>query len=181
MDRTPSGAPASRPPASPVPAAPPLALPNPSKVRLRVRFNETDLMGIVHHASYLSYMEVARVEWLRRRGITYAAWAESGLHLPVVEVSLKYRASSRFDDELEIEVGLGELRAASLRFDYRIVRPKDDRLCVEGSTRLACVDGNHALKRISPEMADVFGRPEGGEDSPGRGGGGALASGGAPR
>jgi acyl-CoA thioester hydrolase len=177
MDRMSSGAPASRAPASRGPVAPPLALPNPSKVRLRVRFNETDLMGIVHHASYLSYMEVARVEWLRRRGITYAAWAESGLHLPVVEVSLKYRASSRFDDELEVEVGLGELRAASLRFDYRIVRPKDDRLCVEGSTRLACVDENHALKRISPEMADVFGRPEGGDDPPA----GAPASGGAPR
>jgi acyl-CoA thioester hydrolase len=177
MDRMSPGAPASRAPASRGTAAPPLALRNPSRVRLRVRFNETDLMGIVHHASYLSYMEVARVEWLRRRGITYAAWAESGLHLPVVEVSLKYRASSRFDDELEIEVGLGELRAASLRFDYRIVRPKDDRLCVEGSTRLACVDGNHALKRISPEMAEVFARPEGGEDPRG----GALASGGAPR
>ena len=164
-------------PVSRAPAAPPLALPNASKVQLRVRFNETDLMGIVHHASYLSYMEVARVEWLRRRGVTYAAWAESGLHLPVVEVSLKYRAPSRFDDELEIEVGLGELRAASLRFDYRIARPKDHRLCVEGSTRLACVDGNHALKRISPEMAEVFGQPEGGEDPRG----GALASGGAPR
>jgi acyl-CoA thioester hydrolase len=131
----------------------------------------------VHHASYLSYMEVARVEWLRRRGITYAAWAESGLHLPVVEVSLKYRAPSRFDDELEIEVGLGELRAASLRFDYRIARPKDHRLCVEGSTRLACVDASHALKRISPEMAEVFGRAEGDEDPRE----GALAAGGTAR
>jgi acyl-CoA thioester hydrolase len=147
-------------PASRAPAAPPLALSNASKVRLRVRFNETDLMGIVHHASYLSYMEVARVEWLRRRGVTYAAWAASGLHLPVVEVSIKYRAPLRFDDELEVEVGLGEIRAATVRFDYRIARPPDARLCVEGSTRLACVDARHALKRISPEMAEVFARPE---------------------
>ncbi len=154
MDRT---------PASRAPVAPSPALSNASKVRLRVRFNETDLMGIVHHASYLAYMELARVEWLRRRGVTYASWAESGLHLPVVEVSLKYRASSRFDDELEVEVGLGEVRAASVRFDYRIVRETDQRLCVEGSTRLACVDGRHALKRISPEMAEVFARSEAGD------------------
>jgi acyl-CoA thioester hydrolase len=136
-------------------------LTNPSTVQVRVRFNETDLMGIVHHASYLSYMEVARVEWLRRRGVTYARWAESGIHLPVVEVALKYRASVRFDDELDVVVGLGEVRAASVRFDYRIARTAErDKVCVEGSTRLACIDARHALKRFSPEMAAVFARAE---------------------
>jgi acyl-CoA thioester hydrolase len=133
---------------------------NQSVVRIRVRFHETDLMGIVHHASYLSYMEVARVEWLRRRGVTYAAWAESGLHLPVVEVSLKYRAPARFDDEIDVETSLGEIRAASVRFDYRITRASDAKLCAEGSTRLACVDARHALRRISTDMADALGRPE---------------------
>jgi acyl-CoA thioester hydrolase len=139
---------------------------NLSIVRVRVRFDETDLMGIVHHASYLSYMEVARVEWLRRRGITYAAWAQSGLHLPVVEVSLKYRAPARFDDEIDVETSLREIRAASVRFDYRITRPSDGTLCAEGSTRLACVDARHAIRRISPEMADVLAQPEKGQQAP---------------
>jgi acyl-CoA thioester hydrolase len=138
---------------------------NQSVVRVRVRFHETDLMGIVHHASYLSYMEVARVEWLRRRGVTYAAWAQSGLHLPVVEVSLKYRAPARFDDEIDVEISLHEIRAASVRFDYRIARPSDGTLCAEGSTRLACVDGRHALRRISPEMAEVLCQPERGRQA----------------
>src|SRR5579884_4038077 len=93
-----------------------------SVVRVRVRFGETDLMGVVHHANYLAYLEVARVEWLRRRGITYASWAEHGVHLPVVEVSLKYKAPARFDDEIDVEVTLGEVGAASVRFDYRVVR-----------------------------------------------------------
>jgi acyl-CoA thioester hydrolase len=132
-----------------------------SVVRVRVRFGETDLMGIVHHASYVSYMEVARVEWLRRRGVAYSAWAERGLHLPVVELSLKYRAPTRFDDELDVETALGELRVASVRFDYKIVRAAGQVLCAEGSTRLACVDAAHALKRLTPEMVSVLKRGEG--------------------
>lgn len=120
-------------------------------------------MGIVHHASYVAYLEVARIEWLRRRGVSYAAWAGKGLHLPVVELHLEYRAPARFDDELDIETTLGELRAASLRFDYRIYRVGDvaePLLCTEGSTRLACVNDQNALRRFTPEMNEVLTRAE---------------------
>ncbi len=132
-----------------------------SVVRVRVRFCETDLMGIVHHGSYVVYMEAARVEWLRRRGVSYASWAERGQHLAVVDLTLKYRAPARFDDELDVEVRLGETGAASVRFDYRLVRATDGLLCAEGSTRLACVDATQTLRRISPDMADVLSRAEG--------------------
>jgi acyl-CoA thioester hydrolase len=127
---------------------------------VRVRFGETDLMGIVHHASYVGYMEVGRVEWLRRRGLTYAAWIDRGIHLPVVGLSLTYRAPARFDDELSVETVLAEVRAASLRFEYRIVRAVDATLCAEGSTRLACVDGRGGVRRLSPEMAELLQRRE---------------------
>jgi acyl-CoA thioester hydrolase len=130
-----------------------------SVVRVRVRFGETDLMGVVHHSSYLAYMEVARIEWLRRRGITYASMAEHGVHLPVVELSLKYRAPARFDDEMDVETTLAEVGAVSVRFDYRIVRAADGTLCTEGMTRLACVD-ERGLHRITEEMAEVLTRPE---------------------
>jgi acyl-CoA thioester hydrolase len=134
-----------------------------SVVRIRVRFGETDLMGIVHHASYVTYVEVARIEWLRRRGVAYAAWAAKGLHLPVVELRLEYRAPARFDDELDIETTLGELRAASVRFDYRLYRVGDagePLLCAEGFTRLACVNDQNALRRFTPEMNAVLTRSE---------------------
>ena len=131
-----------------------------SVVRIRVRFYETDLMGIVHHGSYVSYLEVARVEWLRRRGVAYVSWAERGLHLAVVDLTLKYRAPARFDDELDVEVVLGEQRAASIRFDYRLSRVSDGLLLAEGATRLACVDGKGALKRVHDEMVEVLGRGE---------------------
>jgi acyl-CoA thioester hydrolase len=125
-------------------------------VRVRVRFGETDAMGIVHHATYPNYMEVGRVEWLRRRGVAYANWASHGLHLAVVELSLRYRAPARFDDELDVEAKLVEAGAASARFDYRIVRTTDAVLCVEGSTRLACVDDRGALRRFSDEMVQAL-------------------------
>src|SRR5260221_14746862 len=90
--------------------------------QLRVRFCDTDLMGIVHHANYFAYFEAGRVEWLRRRGVAYAAWAGRGVHLPVIEASIRYRIPARFDDLVDVETTLAELRAASLRFDYRILR-----------------------------------------------------------
>jgi acyl-CoA thioester hydrolase len=131
-----------------------------SVVRVRVRFGETDLMGIVHHGSYVSYMEVARIEWLRRRGVTYADWAAHGVHLPVVELSMRYRAPARFDDELDVHTSLAEVGAASVRFNYSLVRAVDGVLCTEGSTRLACIDARHALQRISPEVVDILRQPE---------------------
>src|SRR5215831_5537917 len=129
-----------------------------SRLVLRVRFCETDLMGIVHHANYLAYLEAGRVDWLRKRGVTYADWAAHGRHLPVVECSLRYRAPARFDDVIEIETRLAELRAVSLRYDCKVTRAGV--LLAEGDTRLASVDGSHKLTRFTDEMLDVLTSPE---------------------
>jgi acyl-CoA thioester hydrolase len=133
-----------------------------TRSRLRVRFCETDLMGIVHHSNYLAYFEAGRVEWLRRRGVTYADWAARGMHLPVVEASVRYRAPARFDDVIAIETRLVELRAASLRFEYKMSRREgaEDELLAEGFTRLACVNEHHVVRRFSEEMLGVLGSAE---------------------
>jgi acyl-CoA thioester hydrolase len=121
---------------------------------VRVRFCETDLMGIVHHGSYLVYFEEGRVEWLRKRGVTYADWAASGVHLPVVDLSLKYIAPSRFDEVLTVETSLLELRTVSLKFGYAIRR--GETRIAEGWTRLGCIDGDHKLYRIPESMRRVL-------------------------
>jgi len=113
---------------------------------LRVRFCETDLMGVVHHATYLVYFEVGRVDWLRKRGITYADWTARGVQVPVVDAQVQYRAPSRFDDLLSIETTLTKLRTVSLDYTYRIRRGETP--IAEGSTRLACIDQHHKLLRI---------------------------------
>jgi acyl-CoA thioester hydrolase len=123
-------------------------------IPIRVRFCETDLMGITHHGSYLVYFEAGRVEWLRKRGVTYADWAARGVHLPVVEAHLAYRAPSRFDDLLTVETTLKKLGTVSLSFEYRILR--DATLIAEGSTRLGCIDAEHKLMKIPDAMRDVL-------------------------
>jgi acyl-CoA thioester hydrolase len=132
-----------------------------SVVRMRVRFAETDLMGIVHHGSYALYLEQARVEWLRRRGVAYAEWAGRGMHLAVAELHVRFRAPARFDDELDVEATLGHVGAASMRFDYRVTRVPDGVLLAEGHTLLACVDDDGVLRRVRQEWLEVVTRPEG--------------------
>jgi acyl-CoA thioester hydrolase len=132
-----------------------------TRSRLRVRFCETDLMGIVHHSNYLAYFEAGRVEWLRRRGVTYVEWAARGIHLPVVEANVRYRAPAQFDDVIAIETRLVELRAASLRFEFRMERVADvPELLAEGFTRLACVNSRHAVQRFSTDMLATLGSAE---------------------
>lgn len=131
-----------------------------SVVRVRVRFYEADLMGIVHHGSYPAYLEVARIEWMRRRGASYAAFARRGLHLAVAELALKYRSPARFDDEIDVEVTLVARHAASIGFDYRLRRVGDGALLAEGSTLLVCVNNDGAVLRLDREMSEVLGREE---------------------
>ncbi|MGH7285152.1 MAG: acyl-CoA thioesterase [Polyangiaceae bacterium] len=129
-----------------------------SLVEFRPRFCETDLMGVVHHSNHLVYFEAARVEWLRRRGVSFAAWTERGLHFPVVEVSVAYKGAAFFDDALVIEIRLAELRAASARFSYRMRR--GDTLLAEAMTRLAFIDAARRPIRIPPDVLETLSSPE---------------------
>ncbi len=139
-------------------SAPPLSLPQTSKTRLQVRFCETDLMGIVHHANYLTYFEAARVDFIHRRGVSYDLWVKEGVHLPVVETSLRYRKPARFDEVIVVESTVVEISRVTVKFQYRIVRDAD--LLVEGMTLLACVGNNMAPRRIPEPIANVFKSPE---------------------
>jgi len=129
-----------------------------SNLELRVRFRETDLMGIVHHANYLTYFEAGRVDWLRKRGLYYDTWIQQGIHLPVVETRLRYKKAAKFDDVIVIETTCGSVTRVTMRFDYRVLRGPDV-LC-EGETLLACVGDDLAPTRIPPLMAEVLARAE---------------------
>ena len=129
-----------------------------SRYTLSVRFCETDLMGIVHHANYLTYLEAGRVDWLHRRGVSYESWARRGIHLPVVEARVRYRKAARFDEELVVETTCLEVTRITVRFGYRVVRGPD--LLCEGETLLACVGHDLAPKRIPPDVVEIFRSPE---------------------
>jgi len=103
--------------------------------RDKVRFVETDMMGVVHHSNYFKWFEMGRVEYLRQVDILLLDMIADGVLFPIVDVSCKYRQSARFDDVILIETTLAEVSRAKMRFTYRIVREQDGALLAEGETQ----------------------------------------------
>ncbi len=89
-------------------------------VEVRVRYKETDAMGIVHHSNYVNYYELARTEFLRGRGITYREVEERGIMMPVLQVGMDFHAPARYDDLLTVKTFLDEMPAAKMRFRHEI-------------------------------------------------------------
>ena len=89
---------------------------------VRVRYADTDQMGVTYHANYLVWFEVGRTDWLRHRGWTYRDMELAGFRLPVIEASCRYLAPSRYDDELEVHTSATLVTPVRVRFDYE-VRP----------------------------------------------------------
>jgi len=119
---------------------------------LRVRYEETDQMGVVYHGNYLKYFEVGRTELMRRLGFPYSEQEKKGVLLTVVEARCRYLAGARYDDLLRIETR-GEIRSPlRLRFGYRVVREEDGVVVCEGWTDLACLDQNRKLRRLPEEI-----------------------------
>lgn len=116
--------------------------------RLRVRYCETDRMGVTHHGSYVAWFEEARTEWLRSRGKSYRAWEEEGVFLQVIEVEIRYLRPTTYDDEVEIVTTVAERGPASITTAYDVRLVNGDALVAQGRTKLACVDRSGKLRRL---------------------------------
>jgi acyl-CoA thioester hydrolase len=123
--------------------------------RIRVRYAETDQMGVVYYANYLVWMEVARVDYCRRIGFEYRDMEADGAVLAVTEVQCRYRSSARFDDEVRILTRVIESRSRSIRFAYEMRHAGDDRLLAEGETLHAVCSREGKMIRL-PEKYRVF-------------------------
>ena len=120
--------------------------------RLRVRYCETDRMGVSHHGSFVAWFEEARTEWLRARGKTYRAFEEEGVFLQVVELQVRYLAPTTYDDELLVQVAVRERKRVSITIGYEVTRADDGTRVATGTTTLACVDREGKLRRLPPEI-----------------------------
>jgi acyl-CoA thioester hydrolase len=120
---------------------------------IRVRYAETDRQGIVYHAHYITYFEVARTEMLRAWGVRYRDLEERGIFLVVTEVSCRYRASARYDDELRIATRVTGCSPARLRFAYGVTRAEGGAVLAEGETTLACLDREGRPCRLPAELS----------------------------
>ncbi|WP_282597829.1 acyl-CoA thioesterase [Croceivirga thetidis] len=102
----------------------------------RVRYAETDQMGIVYHGNYAQYLEMGRVEWLRTLGISYKSMEENGIILPVISLQLDFKKSAKYDDLLTVETKLKKMPSVKIEFDYKIYNNNRE-LLVEANTVLA--------------------------------------------
>lgn len=119
--------------------------------RLRVIYGDTDQMGVVYYANYLRWFEAGRSEFLREKGLSYAEFeAREKMGLPVTEASVRYLQSAHFDDLVVVETRLVQIRRASARFEYRVVRGDD--LLATGLTVHACVDGGGRIRRLPEDF-----------------------------
>jgi len=105
---------------------------------VRVRYGETDQMGVVHHANYLLYLEEARTAYMASFGFPYGRLEQEGIGLPVRSCELRFRAPAHYEDELLVRTRLTALRGASMTFSYEIERAGT--LLLEAVVELACVD-----------------------------------------
>jgi acyl-CoA thioester hydrolase len=127
------------------------------EARVRVRYAETDQMGVVYHSNYLIWFEVGRVELIRSMGLDYKRMeVEEGCGIAVVDVHVRYRAPARYDDELVVETRLVAARGAVIKFGYKVLRIADRALLCEGETVHVVVGKDMKKRCLPPKYAERF-------------------------
>lgn len=124
--------------------------------RVRVRYAETDKMGVVYYANYLVWFEVGRCEWLRPTGSSYRQLEAEGTILPVIEAHCEYRRPLRYDDEVEIRARGTMLSPVRLRFDYEVVRSGAAEPSAVGWTEHCGVDPDGRPRRLPASVRRLF-------------------------
>jgi acyl-CoA thioester hydrolase len=118
----------------------------------RVRYAETDRMGVSYYAHYLVWFEMGRAEYFRDLGVSYTSYEEEGMFLPVIEAFARYLAPTTYDDPLTIEVIVSAVGRSSIKFEYRILHAETERKVAEGYTVHAFVDRSHKPVRVPDEI-----------------------------
>jgi acyl-CoA thioester hydrolase len=126
-----------------------------SSVEFRVRYSETDQMGIAYHGHYLAWCEMARTEHMRRLGVRYRDLEDGGVRLAVSEAQVRYAKSARYDDPVRVTAWLTDVASRRIVFGYRVERTDDGAELATASTALISVDGNGRPARLP---ADVLAR-----------------------
>jgi acyl-CoA thioester hydrolase len=130
-----------------------------SELEVRVRYAETDQMGVAHHSSYLVWFEAGRTEYIRDRGRSYAQIEADGWLLVVVEAHCRYHKAARYDEVLRVRTHLRSLGPATLSFGYELARKADGEMLADGYTVHAVVDRTGRARRIPAQVRELLGPP----------------------
>lgn len=126
---------------------------------LRVRYQETDQMGVVYHANYLTWFEVGRTEFIRQAGYPYSSFEERGILLPVIHANLHYKNPARYDDEVIVRTKVKSFSGVRITFAYEIIQKHSGLLLVSGETEHVWVNKDFRpinLKKVWPEVSELI-------------------------
>lgn len=121
---------------------------------IRVRYADTDTMGVVYYGTYPIYFEVGRAEYMRAKGYTYKEFESTGFHLVVVSMEAKYHSNATYDDLITVRTSISELKSRGLTFYYEIFR--DGALIVEGKTRHICTNSDKKTVVMPPSLFEIL-------------------------
>ncbi|WP_229360794.1 acyl-CoA thioesterase [Fuerstiella marisgermanici] len=124
-------------------------------IDVRVRYSETDAMGLLHHANYLTFFEMGRTELFRAQGGNYRRMEELKLYFVVASIQVKFKRPARYDDLLTVETSIARESPAKLEHHYEIFR--DGQLLCSADSVIACVDENGNVQRIPSDLANITG------------------------
>jgi acyl-CoA thioester hydrolase len=127
-----------------------------SAVETRVNYSETDQMGFVYHANYLIWMDMARTEHLRERGVSYKELEAQGIYLAVTDVRVRYRQPARYDDLVRVRCWVRDLASRRVTFGYAVERAETGALLATAETALIALDSHRALSRIPEHVSDLL-------------------------
>jgi acyl-CoA thioester hydrolase len=127
-------------------------------VEFRVRYAETDQMGVVYHTNYLVWCEVGRTDFIRARGMSYADMERAGIGLAVSELSARFHAAARYDDMIRVRTTLADARSRSVVFDYLITNAETGDRLVTARTALVALDSTGRPTSFPPGVRALFAR-----------------------
>ncbi len=126
----------------------------PTTTELRVRYAETDKMGVVYYANYLVWCEVARTDFIRQHGGSYAEWEEQGVGLAVSEANVRYHSSARYDDLVRIETWLTAVRSRGVTFEYRMTHAESGERIASAFTTLIAIAPTGRPITLPPDVRE---------------------------
>lgn len=130
------------------------------ETQLRVRYAETDAMGIVYHTNYIIWFEVGRGEYFWQQGMSYANWEQQGVCFPVSEVSVRFLAPARYGDLVTVRTWVQEVRSREVTFAYEVLMAETGQRLATGWTKHLCVNGEGEVVIIPPQLRNSLRRPE---------------------
>lgn len=125
-----------------------------SAIEFRVRYAETDQMGVVYHANYLIWCEMGRTDLMRELGATYAELERQGVYLAVSEARIRFRASARYDDRVRVRTALARVRSRGVRFSYVVENVETLKVLARAETDLLCLDAHGSPRQLPVALYD---------------------------